>query len=153
MNRKYGLDEKSWEEAQAALLLAKRLGLIEDAGMEALERRRQQKNEKNRQAEEAGEMFYGPRFYSAPMYLQYELTRFRLDFVQPSEQIRKLGVCPTFSDEEKRNFYERNQDLFGRYNGDLFSYEEVSQIIEKRLREEAYDKLIQNILCQPDDRQ
>ena len=138
MEQKFCLDEKSWKEAQAALLLAKRLGLIEDAGMEALERRRQQKNEKNRQAEEAG---------------QYELTRFKLDFVQPSEQIRKLGVCPTFSDEEKRNFYERNQDLFGRYNGDLFSYEEVSQIIEKRLREEAYDKLIQNILCQPDDRQ
>ena len=153
MEQKFCLDEKGQKEAQAAFLLAKRLGLIEDAGMEALERRRQQKNEKNRQAEEAGEMFYGPRFYSAPMYLQYELTRFRLDFVQPSEQIRKLGVCPTFSDEEKRSFYERNQDLFGRYHGDLFSYEEVSQIIEKRLREEAYDKLIQNILCQPDDRQ
>ena len=103
MEQKFCLDEKGQKEAQAVLLLAKRLGLIEDAGMEALERRRQQKNEKNRQAEEAGEMFYGPRFYSAPMYLQYELTRFRLDFVQPSEQIRKLGVCPTFSDEEKRS--------------------------------------------------
>lgn len=153
MEQKFCLDEKSWKETQAALLLAKRLGLIEDAGMEALERRRQQKNARNRQAEEAGEMFYGPRFYSAPMYLQYELTRFRLDFVQPSEQIQKLGVCPTFSDEEKRNFYEKNQNLFGRYHGDFFSYEEVSQIIEKRLREEAYDKLIQDILCQSDGRQ
>ena len=151
MERKFCLDEKGWKEAQAALLLAKRLGLIEDAGMEALERRRQQKNERNRQAEEAGKIFYGPRFYSVPMYLQYELTRFKLDFVQPSEQIRKLGVCPTFSDEEKRRFYEKNQDLFGRYHGDLFCYEEVEQIIEKRLREEAYDKLIQDILCQPND--
>ena len=33
-------------------------------------------------------VFYGPRRYSLPMYLQYELTRFRLDFVQPTENIR-----------------------------------------------------------------
>lgn len=148
MEYTYCLDEKSLKEAQAALLLAKKFGMIEDAGMEALEKRRQQKNEQNRQAEKEGKLFYGPRFYSAPMYLQYELTRFRLDFVQPSEQIRKLGVCPIFTEEEKRSFYDGNQDLFGRYHGDLFSYEEVEQIIEKRLREEAYDRLIQDILCQ-----
>ena len=39
MNQKYGLDEKSWEKARAALLLAKKFGLIEDAGIPALERR------------------------------------------------------------------------------------------------------------------
>ena len=39
MNRKYCLDKKEWEEAQAALLLAKQFGLIEDAGIEALEKR------------------------------------------------------------------------------------------------------------------
>ena len=38
MNRKYCLDKKEWEEAQAALLLAKQFGLIEDAGIEALEK-------------------------------------------------------------------------------------------------------------------
>ena len=58
MNRKYCLDKKEWEEAQAALLLAKQLGLIEDAGIGALEKRRAEKNEKNRQAEKAGEFFY-----------------------------------------------------------------------------------------------
>lgn len=71
MNRKYCLDKKEWEEAQAALLLAKQLGLIEDACIGALEKRRAAKNEKNRQAEKAGEFFYGPRFYSPAMYLQY----------------------------------------------------------------------------------
>ena len=125
MNRKYCLDKKEWEEAQAALLLAKQFGLIEDAGV---------------------------RFYSPAMYLQYELTRFKLDFVQPSEQIKKLGVCPGFTEEEKRAFYENNQDLFGRYHGDLFDYEDVRQIIEKRLREDAYDRLIQDILCQSENR-
>lgn len=144
MNRKYCLDQKEWEEAQAALLLAKRFGLIEDAGIEALEKRRAEKNRESAR--------YGARYYSSAMYLQYELTRFKLDFVQPSEQIRRLGVCPDFSEEEKRAFYENNQDLFGRYHGDLFEYEEVRQIIEKRLREEAYDRLIQDLLCQSGNR-
>ena len=62
MERKFCLDKKSWEEAQAALLLAEKFGLIEDAGIEALEKRRQQKNEENRQAIKAGKLFYGPRF-------------------------------------------------------------------------------------------
>ena len=84
MNRKYCLDKKEWEEAQAALLLAKQFGLIEDAGIEALEKRRAKKNKEN--------SLYGVRFYSPAMYLQYELTRFKLDFVQPSEQIKKLAV-------------------------------------------------------------
>lgn len=82
------------------------------------------------------------------MYLQYELTRFKLDFVQPSEQIAKLGVCPSFTEDEKRAFYENKKDLFGRYHGDLFSYEEVTMIIEKRLREEAYERLVHDVLCQ-----
>lgn len=96
MNRKYCLDKKEWRRQQAALLLAKQFGLIEDAGIEALEKRRAKKNKEN--------SLYGVRFYSPAMYLQYELTRFKLDFVQPSEQIKKLGVCPGFTEEEKRAF-------------------------------------------------
>ena len=143
MNQKYCLDKKEWKEAQAALLLAKQLGLIEDAGIGALEKRRAEKNEKNRQAEKAGEFFYGPHFYTPAMYLQYELTRFKLDFVQPSEKIKKQGRCPDFSEKEKRAFYENNRDLF--------DYEDVRQVIEKRLREDVYDKLIQDILCQSEN--
>ena len=143
MNQKYCLDKKEWKEAQAALLLAKQLGLIEDAGIGALEKRRSKKNEEK--------SLYGVRFYSPPMYLQYELTRFKLDFVQPSEKIKKQGRCPDFSEKEKRAFYENNRDLFGRYHGDLFDYEDVRQVIEKRLREDVYDKLIQDILCQSEN--
>ena len=150
--RMFALDEQSMEKAMAALALAKELGLIDDASLSALEERRQKKNQENAEKEEKGELFYGPRSYTPAMYLQYELTRFRLDFVQPSEQIRKRGVCPTFSDEQKRAFYENNLDLFGRYSGDLFAYEEVAQIIEKRLREEVYDQFIEDILRQSDSR-
>ena len=150
MKNKYCLDEKELQKAKAALSLAKNFGLILDDSLEALEERRKEKNEENRHKQENGELFYGPCFYTPPMYLQYELTRFRLDFVQPSEKIKQLGVCPSFTREERLNFYENNHDLFGRYNGDYFPFEDVEQIIEKRLREEAYDKLIQNILCQSD---
>ena len=32
--------------------------------------------------------------FAAPAYLQYELTRLKLDFVQPSEAVRSTGLCP-----------------------------------------------------------
>ena len=44
-------------------------------------------------------------------------------------------------------------DLFGRYQGDFFSYEEVAQMIENRLREDVYDRLVQNLLCEREDGQ
>ena len=109
--------------------------------------------EELRRMEQEGQRFYGPHYFSAPAYLQYELTRLKLDFVQPCEKVREGGFCPDFTEQEKRDFYEQNRDLFGRYHGDHFTYEEVSQIIEKRLREDAYDKLIRDILCESENRQ
>ena len=102
--------------------------------------------------EQENKRFYGPRYFSAPAYLQYELTRLKLDFVQPVEAVRKTGLCPDFAEQEKKAFYEQNMDLFGRYHGDFFTYEEVEQIIEKRLREDAYDELIQDVLREFEER-
>ena len=140
-------------KAQGAFLLAHRMGLIEDPSMEGLEARRQKHNEELRRMEQEGQRFYGPHYFSAPAYLQYELTRLKLDFVQPSEAVKKTGVCPDFTEQQKRMFYEQNMDLFGRYQGVFFSYEEVAQMIEKRLREDAYDRLVQNLLCEREDGQ
>ena len=119
--------------------------------MEGLEARRQKHNEMRKTMEQENKIFYGPRYFSAPAYLQYELTRLKLDFVQPSEAVRKTGLCPEFTEQEKKTFYEQNMDLFGRYFGDFFIYEEVAQIIEKRLREDAYDKLIEDVLREFED--
>ena len=47
MKNKYCLDEKDWQKAKAALLLAKNFGLILDDTVEALEERRKEKNEEN----------------------------------------------------------------------------------------------------------
>ena len=146
------LSPAEWENALVQLQLAKQLGLIDDASPEALEARRQAKNAENARLQAAGTVFYGPRQYTPAMYLQYELTRFKLDFAEPCEKIRALGICPDFTDAQTRAWYDANPDLFTRYAGDSFPYEEVKQIIEKRMREEVYDSLVQDLLRGPADR-
>ena len=79
-------------------------------------------------------------------------TRFKLDFAEPCGKIRALGICPDFTDAQTRAWYDANPDLFTRYAGDSFPYEEVKQIIEKRMREEVYDSLVQDLLRGPADR-
>ena len=150
--RTYCLTPEQWRHAKACLTLAKRWGLIDDDSPEALERRRAAKNAQAESAEQDGKPVYGTRRFSAPAYLQYELTRFKLDFAEPCEKIRALGICPDFTDAQTRAWYDANPDLFTRYAGDSFPYEEVKQIIEKRMREEVYDSLVQDLLRGPADR-
>ena len=77
--RTYCLTPEQWRHAKACLTLAKRWGLIGDDSPEALERRRAAKNAQAERAEQDGKPVYGMRRFSAPAYLQYELTRFKLD--------------------------------------------------------------------------
>ena len=151
MRQHYGIDDIHLRKAQAAFLFAKKIGLLEDPSLDALEERRQQHNAKLQKMEVEGAMFYGPRYFSAAAYLQYELTRLKLDFIAPCEAVRRSGLCPSFTDEERRAFYKANLDLFGRYHGDYFSYDEVAQIIEKRLREQAYEQMIEELLPDCED--
>ncbi len=146
MRQHYGIDDMHLRKAQVAFLFAQKIGLLEDPSLDALEERRQQHNAKLQKMEEEGTIFYGPRYFSAASYLQYELTRLKLDFIAPCEAVRRSGLCPSFTDEERRAFYEANLDLFGRYHGDYFSYDEVAQIIEKRMREQAYEQMIEELL-------
>lgn len=145
MNGMWCLNETERKEAEGTLRLAKRLGFIEEAGLEALEERRKRKNEEIQDKLKKGETVYGLVSYSAPSYLQYELTRFRLDFVsgQASDYVYR-----EITEKEKEKFYQENQDLFIRYLGDTFPYEDVRDIIEKRIREEEYHELIKDLLCQ-----
>ena len=149
----YCLTPEEERYAKACLTLAKRWGLIDDDSFSALECRRTAKNAQAEKAEQDGKPVYGTRHFSAPAYLQYELTRFKLDFVERREKIRALGICPDFTDAQTRAWYDANPDLFTRYAGDSFPYEEVKQIIEKRMREEVYDSLVQDLLRESADRQ
>ncbi|MGN1142091.1 MAG: hypothetical protein ACI4TF_12885 [Oliverpabstia sp.] len=134
-------------EVQAKLQIATWMGVIDTPDLDAVEVRRKQKNDSIKAKLEKGEIVYGLTHYTPSMYLQYELTRFKLDFTVYKGE--KVGPYPyqEFKEEEKRAFYENNPDLFTRYFGDSFGYEEVSMIIEKRLKEKEYESIVQDLLC------
>lgn len=148
MNSGNCIEKEASRENQAALLFAKKIGLIEDASFFALEQRRIIRNAENIEKIRQGDPVYGLIIYSAPAYLQYELTRFKLDFTEETDKIKKNYEYRNISEEDKREFYRKNQDIFTRYHGDAFSYEEVELIIEKRIREAEYEKNVKDILCQ-----
>lgn len=131
----------------ACLEFAKKIGLIADSSLDSVVCRCQAENEKRKNALEKGETVYGLTHFSAQMYLEYELTRFKLDFVSELQEIKKHYSYKNITKKDKKNFYKNNKDLFTRYAGDKFHYYEVAMIIEKKLREEEYENEIQNILC------
>lgn len=133
-------------------------------GLEAVEERRKKKNTEIEKQLAKGETVYGLTHYTPAMYLQYELTRFKLDYTVSAEICldyfsKNISGIPAFcgagqnqparysfreiTEEEKQAFYEENRDLFTRYSGDSFSCGEVSMIIEKRLREQEYEWIVQ----------
>ena len=142
------MNEKELKQLRAELIFAKKLGLIEDDTLDGVEDRRQKENQKREQMLQKSEIVYGPEQFSLPAYVRYEQTRFRLDFISECEKIKEHYTYPTIFEKEKQMFYAANRDLFTRYNGDSFTYEEVSGIIKKRMREIEYEKEIHNILCQ-----
>lgn len=144
MSENWCLNQQELKKAKAELRLAERLGFIEEAGLAEAEKRRLKKNREIQDRLKAGETVYGLTMYSPAAYLQYELTRFRLDFVSGRAD---NYMYREITDEEKRRFYRDNPDLFTRYFGDMFSYEETADIIEKRLREEEYYELVNDLLC------
>lgn len=148
MYHKFIMNEKEQKRLKAELIFAKKLGLIEDDTLTGVEDRRQKENRKREEMLQRGEIVYGIEHFSPPAYVRYEQTRFRLDFVSESEKVKKNYSYRQISEEEKLSFYEANRDLFTRYHGDNFPYEEVAMIIKKRIREMEYEKEIHNILCQ-----
>ena len=142
------LEKNERDYAMASLLFAQKLGLIDNCLLTAVEQRRQEENQKRQKVLERGEILYGPVEYSPIAYLQQELTGFRLDYVSESEKIADRQVFRPISQEETRQFYEENADLFTRYQGDAFAYEDVEEIIRKKIREKDYEDGIKDILCQ-----
>ncbi|MEY8323493.1 hypothetical protein AALB47_06180 [Lachnospiraceae bacterium 54-11] len=143
----YGLTSKEEvSEVFARLQIAVWMNLIPTPDLEAVDERRRRKNAEAEKALSEGGIVYGPVYYTPSMYLQYELTQFKLDYtVFKGEQVGRYPYRE-ITEEEKRAFYDENRDLFTRYNGDGFGYREVSMIIEKRLREQEYENIIRDLL-------
>lgn len=143
----YGISsQKELSEVLARLKIAAWMNLIPTPDLEAVEERRKQKNAETEKALAEGKVVYGLTRYTPAMYLQYEMTRFKLEFTVYKG--KTVGNYPygEITEEEKKAFYNENRDLFTRYHGDSFTYEEVSMIIEKRLREQEYENIIQDLL-------
>lgn len=143
----YGLTSKEEvSEVFARLQIAAWMNLIPTPDLEAVDERRRRKNAEAEKALSEGGIVYGPVYYTPSMYLQYELTQFKLDYtVFKGEQVGRYPYRE-ITEKEKRAFYDENRDLFTRYNGDGFDYREVSMIIEKRLREQEYENIIRDLL-------
>lgn len=140
-------DESEKKYALACLAFAEKLGLIDDSSLEAVAKRCEVENQKRQQMLTNGETVYGLTRFSPTAYLDYELTRFRLDFVSENEEIKKNYQYAPISKKEKKAFYKNNRDLFTRYSGDSFRFREVEMIIEKKIREEEYENAVHNLLC------
>lgn len=129
----------------ARLQIAAWMGLISSPDMEAVEERRKQKNAEIKKRLAKGETVYGLTHYTPAMYLEYELTRFKLEFTVYKGKVIGNYLYPEITEKDKKAFYEKNKDLFTRYFGDSFAYDEVSMIIKKRLLEQAYESMVQDL--------
>lgn len=148
MNSFYFTSEEQRRYALACLIFAQRLGLIDDSSLEAVADRCNAENEKRRQAIADGKIVYGLEHFTLPIYLDYELTRFRLDYASEKHEIKKVYQYKPIEAKELKAYYKSNKDLFTRYNGDKFRFKESRMVVYKKIREEQYDEEINAILCQ-----
>lgn len=94
-----------------------------------------------------GTAAFGVRYLTPEMYLDYELKSIQLAFATYKGEMVGNHKCHVYTEDEKRAFYDANQDLFTRYHGDLFSYEEVDLIIEKWLKVQEYQDIIESVVA------
>ena len=145
MSHKYCLSSEELLAAKATLIAAKQFGFIEEDGFAAMEQRCRKKNQWNEKKLKEKEIVYGVTEYSYTVYLQQELTEFKLDFLSGKAENYTYGKI---TEEAKRDFYIKNQDLFTDYDYKKYEYDDVREVVEKRIREEEYYGYIEDILCQ-----
>lgn len=146
MNKIIFSSEDERKYALACLIFAKRLSLISDDSLDAVYDRCNKENENRKKKLENNETVYGPVHLSPMEYLDYELTRFKLDFVSESDKVN-YDFKP-IAKKDMKAYYKANKDLFTRYNRERFFFFEVKTVIYKKIREEEYENEINGILCQ-----
>ena len=122
------------------------MSLISDDSLDAVYDRCNKENENRKKKLENNEIVYGPVFLSPIEYLDYELTRFKLDFVSESDRVN-YDFKP-IAKKDMKAYYKANKDLFTRYNRERFFFFEVKTVIYKKIREEEYENEINGILRQ-----
>lgn len=118
-----------------------------DVVEQIVDQRRAETEWKNADAWKNGTAAFGARYLTPEMYLDYELKSIQLAFATYKGEMVGNHKCHVYTEDEKRAFYDANQDLFTRYHGDLFSYEEVDLIIEKWLKVQEYQDIIESVVA------
>ena len=118
-----------------------------DAVERTVDQRRAETEWKHADAWKNGTAAFGARYLTPEMYLDYELKSIQLAFATYKGEMVGNHKCHVYTEDEKRAFYDANQDLFTRYHGDLFSYEEVDLIIEKWLKVQEYQDIIESVVA------
>ena len=77
--------------------------------MEGLEARRKKHNEELRRMEQEGQRSYGPHYFSAPAYLQYELTRLK-SILYSREKVRK-AASPRISQSRRSGTFTNRTEI------------------------------------------
>ena len=116
-----------------------------DVVEQIVDQRRAETEWKNADAWKNGTAAFGARYLTPEMYLDYELKSIQLAFATYKGEMVGNYKCHVYTEDEKRAFYDANQDLFTRYHGDLFPYEEVDLIIEKWLKVQEYQDIIEQV--------
>ena len=124
----------SQKRVEVTLAVAFRLGMLPSPSLAALLSSR---------PEEEGE--YGARL-SETGWLIHSLNMLRLRYANEDAGI-KHSFRP-ISRAQMEEWYKSNSDLFTRYEGDSFDFEEVTDVVRKRMREEEWEGLIDEMACQ-----
>ena len=126
-------NEEEKKYALACLAFSKSLNLIDDDSLEGVKKRCDAENEKRKAQLENGETVYGLTHFSYPAFLNFELTRLKLDFVGESEKVKKAYNFTEITRKQMKAYYKENKDLFTRYNNDRFFFFEVKTVIYKKI--------------------
>lgn len=100
--------------------------------MEAVIKRCDAENEKRKLQKENNETVYGLTHFSYPAYLDYELTRLKLDFVGECENVKKAYTYKEISRKQMKAYFKQNKDLFTRYNNDKFFFLKLKPLFTRR---------------------
>lgn len=87
---------------------------------------------------------WGIRKYTPFSYAVHLENVLRLRFVNEDRSIRFNYVL--LSEEILRDYYDKNKEIFSKYeDGDYFPFEEVSDVVRKKIREEEWEAHINEI--------
>lgn len=112
-------------------------GLLEDEGYGAFYDDWTQTNRQRKQAAERGEVIYGPVTYTKT---QYYYLRQDKKVIELQEKLAVGSLAP--SREEQMKYYTTAQEPFLFKDGKRKPFEEVANVVVKRLVEEKYQHMV-----------